>query len=94
VEVAKLAGVSVTTVSRCLNSPEKVGKKTLARVRRVIEEINFSPNMLAQNFRRGKTNIILVVVHEIGSWLFLLFLCSTEDGNPTINIHGIRIGPG
>ena len=70
VEVAKLAGVSVTTVSRCLNSPEKVGKKTLARVRRVIEEINFSPNMLAQNFRRGKTNIILVVVHEIGSWLF------------------------
>ena len=69
-EVAKLAGVSVTTVSRCLNSPEKVGKKTLARVRRVIEEINFSPNMLAQNFRRGKTNIILVVVHEIGSWLF------------------------
>lgn len=70
VEVAKLAGVSVTTVSRCLNAPEKVGKKTLARVRRVIEEINFSPNMLAQNFRRGKTNIILVVVHEIGSWLF------------------------
>lgn len=70
VEVAKLAGVSTTTVSRCLNAPEKVGKKTLARVRRVIEEINFSPNMLAQNFRRGKTNIVLVVVHEIGSWLF------------------------
>jgi len=39
-------------------------------VRKVIEEVNFSPNMLAQNFRRGKTNIILVVVHEIGSWLF------------------------
>jgi len=70
VEVAKLAGVSITTVSRCLNAPEKVGKKTLNKVRRVIEEINFSPNMLAQNFRRGRTNIILVVVHEIGSWLF------------------------
>ena len=70
VEVAKLAGVSITTVSRCLNAPEKVGKKTLARVRKVIDEINFSPNSLAQNFRRGKTNIILVVVHEIGSWLF------------------------
>lgn len=68
-EVAKLAGVSITTVSRCLNAPEKVGKKTLARVRRVIEDTKFSPNMLAQNLRRGKTNIILVVVHEIGSWL-------------------------
>ncbi len=70
IEVARLAGVSTATVSRCLNDPDKVGKKTLARVRKVIEDINFSPNTLAQNFRRGKTNIILVVVHEIGSWLF------------------------
>lgn len=70
VEVAKLAGVSITTVSRCLNAPDKVGKKTLAKVRKVIDEINFSPNMLAQSFRRGKTNIIMVVVHEIGSSLF------------------------
>ncbi|MGA9658489.1 MAG: LacI family DNA-binding transcriptional regulator [Asticcacaulis sp.] len=70
VEVAKLAGVSITTVSRCLNAPDKVGKKTLTRVRKVIEDINFSPNRMAQNFRRGKTNLILVVVHEIGSWLF------------------------
>ncbi len=70
IEVARLAGVSTATVSRCLNDPDKVGKRTLARVRKVIEEINFSPNTLAQSFRRGKTNIILVVVHEIGSWLF------------------------
>ena len=70
IEVARLAGVSTATVSRCLNDPDKVGKRTLARVRKVIEDINFSPNTLAQNFRRGKTNIILVVVHEIGSWLF------------------------
>ncbi|MGZ3304690.1 MAG: LacI family DNA-binding transcriptional regulator, partial [Asticcacaulis sp.] len=70
IEVARLAGVSTTTVSRCLNTPEKVGKKTLARVRKVIDDIHFSPNTLAQSFRRGKTNIILVVVHDIGTWLF------------------------
>ena len=69
VEVAKRAGVSISTVSRCLNHPDKVGKKTLQRVRKVIDDINFSPNALAQSFRRGKTNIILVVVHEIGSGL-------------------------
>ena len=69
VEVAKRAGVSISTVSRCLNHPEKVGKKTLQRVRKVIDDINFSPNALAQSFRRGKTNIILIVVHEIGSGL-------------------------
>ncbi len=70
IEVARLAGVSTATVSRCLNDPAKVGKKTLTRVRKVIDEINFSPNTLAQNFRRGRTNIILVVVHEVGNWLF------------------------
>lgn len=73
-EVARLAGVSITTVSRCLNHPDKVGKRTLARVRKVIDEINFSPNMLAQSFRRGKTNIVLVVMHEIGSTLFFEIL--------------------
>ena len=70
-EVARIAGVSISTVSRCLNDPGKVGKKTLARVRKVIDEINFSPNMLAQSFRRGKTNIVMIVVHEIGNPFFL-----------------------
>jgi LacI family repressor for deo operon, udp, cdd, tsx, nupC, and nupG len=69
-EVARLSGVSISTVSRCLNEPNKVGKKTLARVRKVIDEINFSPNILAQSFRRGRTNIVMVVVHEIGHSLF------------------------
>jgi len=73
-ELAKLAGVSIATVSRCVNSPEKVGKKTLARVRKIIEETNFSPNALAQNFRRGKTNIILVIIHDVGNPLFSAIL--------------------
>jgi LacI family repressor for deo operon, udp, cdd, tsx, nupC, and nupG len=70
VEVAKLAGVSNSTVSRCLNNPEKVDRKTLARVRKVIDEIGFRPNMLAQSFRRGRTDIVLVVVHHVGSSIF------------------------
>ena len=69
-EIAKLASVSTATVSRVVNSPEKVGKKTLAKVRKIIEETNFSPNSLAQNFRRGKTNIILVIIHDVGNPLF------------------------
>ena len=95
VEVARLAGVSITTVSRCLNAPEKVGRKTLARVRKVIEDINFSPNMLAQSFRRGKTNIILVVVHEIGSALFydiLQGIRSVLEGRYSIILTESRTG--
>jgi LacI family repressor for deo operon, udp, cdd, tsx, nupC, and nupG len=95
IEVARLAGVSITTVSRCLNHPDKVGKRTLARVRRVIDEINFSPNMLAQSFRRGKTNIVLVVVHEIGSTLFseiLEGIRSVLDGRYSLVLTESRNG--
>ncbi|WP_206244165.1 LacI family DNA-binding transcriptional regulator [Novosphingobium terrae] len=70
VQVARLAGVSNSTVSRCLNQPENVDKKTLARVRKVIEEIGYRPNLLAQNFRRGQSDIVLVVVHNVGASIF------------------------
>lgn len=80
VEVARLAGVSNTTVSRCINDPEKVDKKTLAKVRKVIEETGFRPNLLAQSFRRGRTDIVLVVVHHVGSSIFTEIL----DGIRTV----------
>jgi LacI family transcriptional regulator, repressor for deo operon, udp, cdd, tsx, nupC, and nupG len=70
VEVAKLAGVSNSTVSRCINAPDKVDKKTLARVRKVIEQTGFRPNLLAQSFRRGRTDIVLVVIHHVGNSIF------------------------
>jgi len=70
VQVARLAGVSNSTVSRCLNQPENVDRKTLARVRKVIEEIGYRPNLLAQNFRRGQSDIVLVVVHNVGASIF------------------------
>ena len=96
-EVAKLAGVSISTVSRCLNEPNKVGKKTLTRVRKVIEEINFSPNLLAQSFCRGKTNIVMVVVQEIGN----PFFSRDSRGNPIrtrwtvlLGVDRISIGSG
>ena len=40
--VAEKAGVSITTVSRVLNMPEKVNEKTKAKVIAVMEELNLS----------------------------------------------------
>ena len=42
-DVAKKAGVSITTVSRVLNSPEKVNKATRARILAAIDELGFVP---------------------------------------------------
>ena len=65
-QVAKLAGVSIATVSRCLNNPEKVRSATRAKVQKAIAETNYSPNSLAQSFRRGRTNVVMVVLPTVG----------------------------
>ena len=69
-DVAKLAGVSIATVSRTINNKDRVNQETRERVQRAIEKTGFSPNALAQNFRRGRTNFIMVVLPSIGDPFF------------------------
>ena len=69
-DVARLAGVSIATVSRCMNFPEKVSEKTRLKVQAAIYNTGYSPNTLAQSFRRGHTNIIMVVLPSVGDPFF------------------------
>jgi LacI family transcriptional regulator len=50
-DVADAAGVSFQTVSLVINHPEKVARKTLARVQDVIRELNFVPSVAARSLR-------------------------------------------
>lgn len=69
-EVARLAGVSIATVSRCLNNPEKVTEKTRRKVQQAVLDTGYSPNTLAQSFRRGRTNLVMVVLPSVGDPFF------------------------
>lgn len=69
-DVAKLAGVSIATVSRCVNNPGVVKADTLKRVQSAIEAVNYSPSTLARDFRSGRTRSILVVIPSIGDPFF------------------------
>lgn len=69
-EVAKLAGVSIATVSRCLNNPEKVTESTRSKVQDAVVRTGYRPNALAQSFRRGRTNMVMVVLPSIGTPFF------------------------
>ena len=77
-EVAKIAGVSIATVSRCVNNPLQVKERTRDKVQAAILQTGYSPNTIAQSFRRGRTNIIMVVIPSVGDPFF------------TDVIHGIR----
>ena len=69
-EVARLAGVSIATVSRSINNPEKVTEKTRLKVQEAIATTGYAPNTLAQSFRRGRTNLIMAVLPSVGDPFF------------------------
>lgn len=57
-DIAKLAGVSVTTVSRVLNDHPYVAEEKRKRVQSVMAELDYSPNRNAVDLSRGRTNTI------------------------------------
>jgi LacI family repressor for deo operon, udp, cdd, tsx, nupC, and nupG len=69
-DVARIAGVSIATVSRCINDPERVKENTRHRVQAAVLQTGYSPNTLAQSFRRGKTQVIMVVLPSVGDPFF------------------------
>jgi LacI family repressor for deo operon, udp, cdd, tsx, nupC, and nupG len=66
-DVAKKAGVSIATVSRYINSPDRVRAPTAKRVKETIKITGYEANSLARNFRAGKTQHIMVVLPSIGT---------------------------
>ena len=64
-DVAKMAGVSVCTVSRAIDGKGYIGQETYDRVMKAVEELQYTPNKTAVGLKTGRTNIIALVVPGI-----------------------------
>jgi DNA-binding LacI/PurR family transcriptional regulator len=60
-DVAKAAGVSTQTVSRVINDRHDVSPETRAHVQQIIDNLGYSPNIIARSLSRGRTNTLGVV---------------------------------
>lgn len=69
-DVARIAGVSTATVSRTLSEPDKVSESTRKKVQQAVDETGYVANTLARNFRRRRTNTIVVLVPDITNSFF------------------------
>lgn len=73
-DVAALAGVSQSTVSRVLSSDDRtnsfISQETSERVKKAAEELSYSPNPIARALRGQPTNLIGLVVREIADPFF------------------------
>jgi len=78
-DVARLAGVSVTAVSRVLNeSNPPVSKDTLARIQKVIADLHYVPHAAARSLSSNRKHAIGLLLPEIGGNFFRPLLRGIE----------------
>lgn len=94
-DVAKKAGVSISTVSRAISGNVPVSPETKAKIFQAVEELNYRPNAVAQGLKNGKSRTIGLVIPNFRSLVFpiaiqgiaevadrhgyTLILCHTEE---------------
>ncbi|MDI6619186.1 MAG: LacI family DNA-binding transcriptional regulator [Clostridiales bacterium] len=67
-DVAKAAGVAVSTASYALNGSSKVSEKTRKKVMEIAEDMKYVPNTFAQNLKKTKTTkLIALIVYDLNS---------------------------
>ncbi len=77
-DVARLAGVSISTVSLTLNTPERVATETRRKVAEAAEAVGYSADPIAQSLKRGRSRLIGMVVSDITNPFFGRFLQEIE----------------
>lgn len=61
-DIAKMVGVSASTVSRVINGNAAISEETRTRIQEAMKELNYHPNSRARNFANGITNTIALVI--------------------------------
>lgn len=69
-DVAKLACVDVSTVSRALNGSSYVHPETKARIFEAVKQLSYQPNLLAKGLRQGKRNTLGLVIPSLKLTIF------------------------
>ena len=69
-DVAKLANVSIITVSRALNNPRQVSPETLKRVEEAVAQTSYVPNLMAGGLRSSRSRLVVALVPTLAGQLF------------------------
>ena len=78
-DVARLAGVSVATVSRVINQKDSVNSDTAGQVLKAIEQLQYEPNAVAQGLAGKKMGIIALILPDILNPFFPALARGVED---------------
>jgi LacI family transcriptional regulator len=102
-DVAKIAGVSISTVSRVINGMDRVSNSTIKKVQSAIETLNFYPDHVARTMINKKTQTIGLIVPQLSNeywalmseviqnhlWVnnYTTLICSTDNESDKENAY-------
>ena len=78
-DIARIAGVSLGTVSHVLNKSAHVREELRSRVLKAVDAVGYQPSQLARGLRRDKTNVIGMVIPDITNPFFPAIVRGAED---------------
>ena len=78
-DVAAAAGVAPMTVSRVINTPDRVSPETTARVREAITRLGYVPNLIAGGLSSRKSRMVAAIVPTIAHPMFSGLVASFSD---------------
>jgi LacI family transcriptional regulator len=87
-DVAEVAGVSISTVSRVVNGLERVAPETRRKVESAIRRLNFQPNSRAQALSRKRTDTIGLIVPDFEGQYFAMLM---EGAHQEAQANGFHI---
>jgi LacI family transcriptional regulator len=105
-EVAAIAGVGTTTVSRVINGGKRVDPKTLARVQSAIEALGYMPNQAARSLKGHRTRTIGLIIPSIADPFFAscaeaaqavarandsLLIVTTTQNDPDTELESVNV---
>ncbi|MCG8701390.1 MAG: LacI family transcriptional regulator, partial [Bacteroidales bacterium] len=87
-DIAKLLGVSKSTVSRALKDHPDISDKTKQAVRDIAESFNYRPSQLALSLRYKKSKLIGLIVPQIYNFFFPSVIKGIDD---VVRKHGYNL---
>lgn len=87
-DVARLAGVSAMTVSRALNTPEKLSPETLKRVQDAVDRLSYVPNAMASGLRLSRARLVAALLPTLVGPVFQEMI---ESLDRSLNRHGYQL---
>jgi len=80
IDIAKICGVGVTTVSRAINNHPDISEETKQMIMKVVKEYNYVPNNNARNLKRSASKTIAVLIKGLHNPFFIKMIDLLEKG--------------